>query len=85
MNILKPFKALGYPILPLVPECSYCAAMRFALVSSVLTGVVFGAGSTRFSTFLAYVLVGALIGVIQIFFLWGEWHITHQENEEQGE
>jgi hypothetical protein len=81
MNILKPLKALGYPLLPLVPECSYCAAMRFALVSAMLTGCIFGIGSTR--SFWAYFLIGTFIGLIQVFFLWAEWHITHESKGEE--
>lgn len=76
MNILKPFKALGHPLVPLVPECSYCAAMRFALLSATLTGVIFGIGSLRF---WSYVIIGFWIGAIQVFFLWGHWHLTHEE------
>ena len=64
----------------LVPECSYCAAMRFALVSSTLTGVIFGIGSSKF---FAYLLIGAWIGIIQVVFLYGHYHATHEGEESQ--
>lgn len=82
MKVFKPIKALGYPILPLVPECSYCAAMRFALLSATLTGITFGAGSFHF---WSYVVIGFWIGLIQVFFLWGHWHLTHEKEGESSE
>jgi len=63
-----------------VPECSYCAAMRFALLSATLTGVIFGIGSSRF---WAYLLIGFWIGVIQVVFLYGHYHATHEEEEQE--
>jgi len=63
----------------LVPECSYCAAMRFALLSATLTGVIFGIGSSRF---WAYLLIGFWIGLIQVIFLYGHYHATHEGSEE---
>ena len=64
----------------LVPECSYCAAMRFALLSATLTGVIFGIGSSKF---FAYLLIGAWIGIIQVVFLYGHYHATHEEESEK--
>ena len=42
MFLTRIASAIGSPIFPFVPECSYCAAMRFALLSSLVTGEIMG-------------------------------------------
>ncbi len=61
MFLTRIASAIGSPIFPFVPECSYCAAMRFALLCSTLTGGV--VGFVFYST-LWGLLMGFLIGVL---------------------
>lgn len=63
MKILVPFKALGYPIFPIIPECATCAAMRFALISAVLTGALAGVAMHQF---LGGVILGFAVGVCMV-------------------
>lgn len=64
-KILIPIKALGYPILPIVPECSYCAAMRWALINALVCAIVVGVGSG-----LVPAVACVLIGLLNVFTLW---------------
>jgi len=66
----------------LVPDCPYCAAMRYALVSATLTGGIFGIGSLHFWSYLA---IGFFIGLIQVCFLFSEYYISNDGAEEEEE
>lgn len=66
LNLIKKLFLAMFGDAVLVPECAYCAAMRYALVSATLTGAIFGIGLKRF---VAFTLIGAFIGIIQVVFL----------------
>jgi hypothetical protein len=78
-SIKKIFNAVAGD-LQLVPDCPYCAAMRFALISATLTGCIFGVGLLRF---WVYASLGFFIGLIQVIFLYMEFHITHDGGEKE--
>lgn len=68
MNLFKPFHALTFPILPLVPDCTYCAAMRFALLSAVLAGAI--------SAGWHGALVGLGVGAVIVLLLYLDYKST---------
>jgi hypothetical protein len=70
MNVRKIFQAFMFPVLPIVPECSYCAAMRFALIGSVLSGLGVG-GVLGYALFGAF--LGTIYGLILVVGLWLEY------------
>lgn len=72
--IEKLIKAIGYPIFPLVPECSYCAAMRWSFITAMWSGLLYGG--------IRGMLIGVLIGCGMVFGLWLEYKVTHGEDEE---
>ena len=75
MNFFKPFAALGYPILPLIPECPTCAAMRFALLSAVLTGSIIG---MAIGDFVFGLVAGAAIGVFEVITLYVHYKLGEE-------
>lgn len=66
MSISKILKAFATPILPLVPSCTYCSAMRWALIGSVISGTI----STHiFWGFIKGVVVGVVL-IAGIYYLY---------------
>lgn len=72
-DLAVPFKASWYPLLPIVPECSFCAAMRFAFIGCVISG--FCTGFTFRHTIEGLVL-GVIYGFILTITLWAHYHLT---------
>lgn len=71
--LFKIAKAISYPILPLVPECCYCAAMRWSLISCCWTGFLLGGWRGCG--------IGFLAGCGMVFGLWLEYKIVHGDEE----
>ena len=71
--LAKPFSASWFPLFPLVPTCAYCAAMRFSMLSAILTGLAFGFidGEIWLSMGL-----GFLVGLLMTLALFAHYHAT---------
>lgn len=72
--MLKILKAISFPVLPIVPECTYCAAMRFAVIGCLLTSVMIGA---ILGNFWKALVVGAFESVFLVTLL----YIEYKRNE----
>ena len=68
---IKIAKAIGSPVFPLVPECSYCAAMRWSFITAMWSGFLYGG--------VRGMLIGVLIGLGIVIALWLEYKVTHGE------
>lgn len=73
-NLLTPFKALSYPILPIVPACTYCSAMRFGMIGCIFTGL--GTGFA-FHHILLGISIGIIYSILLVGLLWFDYKIHH--------
>lgn len=60
----------------IVPECSYCAAMRWAVISALITSLVLG---IAVKSIVACLIGGTLCGATLVAFLYGVYKIEESE------
>lgn len=78
-QLKRVFKAIGYPIFPIVPDCAYCAAMRFVIIGCLWTAMQLGIAVGHF---WACLLVGSLDALIFIFLLYILYKMSEVESEQ---
>lgn len=77
----KPFSALAYPFFPLVPECAYCAAMRYALIAALVVGTVLGFFVNALFTCLT---LATAVGILIVLAIYAEYKFTHDNEQSDG-
>lgn len=70
------FKAFAFPVFPLVPECSYCAAMRWAVMGCLITSLVLG---IAVKSVTACMIGGIICAATLVAFLYGVYKIAEEE------